>query len=109
MAEKSAFYLDVIRLNQSKKFFQKVLTNGEKYVIMNYQRKGVIHMIYKTIELDKSFECGVAIGSLRSHLASNGAGELNIIQVQQATITIEISTHNPLVMSYVEDRLADFV
>ena len=66
-------------------------------------------MIYKTIELDKSFECGVALGSIRTHLAGQGSGELNIIQVQRATVTVEISVYNPLVMSYIEDRLADFV
>lgn len=64
---------------------------------------------YKTVYIQNTFEAGVAVGSLRSHLAHQGAGEANCKQTEDGYIEVEIATYNPLVMSYAEDRLADFV
>lgn len=66
-------------------------------------------MIYKTIIVENTFEAGIAVGSLRAFLAGQGAGELNIISTGEPGVVVEISAHNPLIMSYAEDRLADFV
>ena len=66
-------------------------------------------MIYKTVIIENTFEAGVAVGSLRSFLAGQGAGELNIVARGEGCVEVEIAVHNPLTMSYVEDRLADFV
>jgi hypothetical protein len=64
---------------------------------------------YKTVYIQNTFEAGVAVGSLRSHLAHQGAGEANYKQTGDGYIEVEIATYNPLVMSYAEDKLADFV
>lgn len=66
-------------------------------------------MIYKTLYVQNTFEAGVEIGSLRSRLAGEGAGELNIVADHGDTKEVEIMTYNPLIMSYTEDRLAPFV
>ena len=66
-------------------------------------------MIYKSIIVENTFEAGVAIGSLRSFLAGQGVGELNVVASGEPGVLVEISAYNPAVMSYVEDRLADFV
>ena len=66
-------------------------------------------MIYKTLYVQNTFKVGVEIGSLRAHLAGEGAGELNIIADHGDTQEVEIMTYNPLTMSYAEDRLAPFV
>lgn len=66
-------------------------------------------MIYKTIIIENTFKAGVAIGSLRSHFASQGCGEINIADSNENYVEVEIAASNPLIMSYAEDRLADFV
>lgn len=66
-------------------------------------------MIYKTIILEKTFEAGVEVGSLRSHFARQGSGEVNVTKINENTVEVEISAYNPLIMSYAEDRLAAFV
>lgn len=66
-------------------------------------------MIYKSFIIENTFEAGVAVGSLRSFLAGQGAGELNVVASGEPGVLVEISAHNPAVMSYAEDRLADFV
>lgn len=66
-------------------------------------------MIYKTIIIENTFRAGVAVGSLRSFLAGQGAGELNIVDSNESYVEVEIAVHNPAVMAYAEDRLADFV
>lgn len=64
---------------------------------------------YKTIYVQNTFEAGVAVGSLRSHLAGQGSGEANYKLVEGGYIEVEIATYNPLIMSYAEDRLAAYV
>lgn len=66
-------------------------------------------MIYKTVIIENTFRAGVAVGSLRSFLAGQGAGELNVVDSNENYVEVEIATYNPLTMSYAEDRLADFV
>ena len=66
-------------------------------------------MIYKTIIVENTFKAGVAVGSLRSHLAGQGSGEVNIVDSNDNYVEVEIAVYNPLIMSYAEDRLADFV
>ena len=66
-------------------------------------------MIFKTLYIQNTFNAGVEVGSLRAHLAREGAGELNIIADHGNTQEVEIMTYNPLIMSYAEDRLAPFV
>lgn len=66
-------------------------------------------MIYKTIIVNKSFGAGLALGGLRSHLAANGSGELTITKDRDDYVEVEVATYNPLVMSYVEDKLAAYV
>ena len=66
-------------------------------------------MIYKTIIIENTFKAGVAVGSLRSHFASQGCGEVNIVGSGEGCIEVEIAAYNPLIMSYAEDTLADFV
>ena len=65
--------------------------------------------LYKTIYVENTFAAGVAVGSLRSHLAGQGSGELNVLATCGDTVEVQIATYNSLVMSYAEDRLADFV
>ena len=64
---------------------------------------------YKRIYIENTFAAGLAVGSLRSHLAGQGAGELNIIDATSDHVEIEIATYSPLVMDYAEDRLAAYV
>lgn len=64
---------------------------------------------YKTIYIHNSFEAGVAVGSLRSHLAHQGAGEANYKRTGDGYIEVEIATYNSQIMSYAEDRLAAYV
>lgn len=66
-------------------------------------------MIYKTIIVENTFEAGVAVGSLRSHFAGQGCGEVNVVASGEGCVEVEISAYNPLIISYAEDRLADFV
>lgn len=66
-------------------------------------------MIYKTITVENTFKAGVAVGSLRSHFAGQGCGEVNIVDSNENYVEVEIAASNPLIMSYAEDRLADFV
>lgn len=66
-------------------------------------------MIYKTIIVENTFKAGVAVGSLCSHLAGQGSGEVNIVDSNDNYVEVEIAVYNPLIMSYAEDRLADFV
>ena len=66
-------------------------------------------MIYKTVIIENTFEAGVAVGSLRSFLAGQGAGELKIVNSNESYVEVEIAAYNPAVMSYAQDRLADFV
>lgn len=66
-------------------------------------------MIYKTIIVENTFEAGIAVGSLRSHFAGQGCGEVNVVASSELGVAVEISVYNPLTMSYAEDRLADFV
>ena len=66
-------------------------------------------MIYKTIIVENTFKAGVAVGSLRSRLAGQGSGEVNIVDSNDNHVEVEIAVYNPLIMSYAEDRLADFV
>ena len=66
-------------------------------------------MIYKTIIVENTFKAGVAVGSLRSHFASQGCGEVNIVDSNENYVKVEIAVYNSLAMSYAEDKLADFV
>jgi hypothetical protein len=66
-------------------------------------------MIYKTIIVENTFRAGVAVGSLRSHFAGQGCGEVNIVDSNENYVEVEISAYNPLIMSYAEDRLAAYV
>lgn len=67
-------------------------------------------MIFKTIIIEATFESGVAVGELRSHLAANGSGWLNAKRsFLDGYAEVEVAAHNPLVMSYVEDKLAAYV
>ena len=64
---------------------------------------------YKTVYVQDTFEAGVAVGSLRSHLAGQGAGEANYKRTGDGYIEVEIATYNPQITSYAEDRLAAYV
>ena len=64
---------------------------------------------YKTVIVEKTFAAGVAVGSLRSHLAGQGSGEANIVKELDDAVEVEIATYNPMIMSYAEDQLAPFV
>jgi hypothetical protein len=66
-------------------------------------------MNYKTIYVERTFEAGVAVGSLRAFLAHAGAGELNVSSDLGDKMEVEIRVFNPLIMSYAEDRLAAYV
>ena len=66
-------------------------------------------MIYKTVIVENTFKAGVAVGSLRSHFAGQGCGEVNVVDSNESYVKVEISAHNPLTMSYAEDRLAAYV
>lgn len=66
-------------------------------------------MIYKTVHVEKTFEAGVAVGSLRAFLAGQDAGELTIVRELDMLVEVEIACYSHLVMAYVEDKLADFV
>jgi hypothetical protein len=64
---------------------------------------------YKTIYIENSFTAGLVVGSLRSHLASSGSGELTVKGMNDGSIVVEVATYNTAVMSYVEDMLSAFV
>lgn len=64
---------------------------------------------YKTIYIENTFAAGLVVGSLRSHLAGNGSGELTVKGMCDGSIVVEVATYNSAVMSYVEDMLAAFV
>lgn len=66
-------------------------------------------MIYKTIIIEDSFAAGLAVGSARAFLSANGAGNLFIKGIGEGCVYVEFSAYNPLVMSYIEDMLAEFV
>lgn len=67
-------------------------------------------MIYKTIIVEATFESGLVLGGLRSHLAANSSGELNVKRsFLDGYAEVEVSVYNPRIMSYVEDKLAAFV
>lgn len=63
---------------------------------------------YKTVYVEKTFAAGRAVGSLTAFLAHQGAGELTIRELDDC-MEVEIAVYNPAIMSYAEDRLADFV
>ena len=64
---------------------------------------------YRTIYIQASFSAGLAIGTLRSHLVSNGSGGLTVGPVKDGYVEVEICTYNSAVMAYAEDQLAAFV
>ena len=64
---------------------------------------------YRTIYIQESFSAGLAIGALRSHLVSNGAGCLTVGLAVDGYVEIEVCTYSHLVMSWAEDQLAAFV
>ena len=64
---------------------------------------------YRTIYIQNSFSAGLAIGTLRSHLVSNGAGCLTVGLTVGDYVEVEICTYNSAVMAYAEDQLAAFV
>lgn len=67
-------------------------------------------MIFKTIVVEATFESGLVLGGLRSHLAANGSGWLNAKRsFLDGYAEVEVAVYNPLVMSYVEDKLAAYV
>lgn len=66
-------------------------------------------MYYKTILVERTFEAGVAVGSLRAFLAHAGAGELIITGDLSDTMEVELRIFNPLIMRYAEEQLAAFV
>lgn len=66
-------------------------------------------MIYKTFYIENTFLAGVAIGSLRSLLANQLAGAIEVKNIEGETVEVEAMSYNPLVMSYIEDKLAEFV
>ena len=66
-------------------------------------------MIYKTVIIENTFKAGVAVGSLSSHFAGNGCGEVHIVDSNENYVKVEIAAYSPLIMTYAEARLADFV
>ena len=67
-------------------------------------------MIFKSFIVEATFESGLVVGGLRSHLAANGSGWLNTKRsFLDGYAEVEVAAYNPLVMSYVEDKLAAFV
>lgn len=66
-------------------------------------------MIYKTVYVQKTFEAGVAVGSLRAFLAGQSAGELTIVRELEENVEVEIACYSHLVMAYAESQLAAFV
>jgi hypothetical protein len=67
-------------------------------------------MIFKTIVVEATFESGMVLGGLSSHLAANGSGWLNAKRsFLDGYAEVEVAVYNPLVMSYVEDKLAAYV
>lgn len=67
-------------------------------------------MIFKTIIVEATFESGLVVGELRSHLAANDSGWLNAKRsFLDGYAEVEVAVHNSLVMSYVEDKLAAYV
>lgn len=64
---------------------------------------------YRTIYIQASFSAGLAIGTLRSHLVSNGSGNLFVKTLEDGYVEVEICTYNSAVMAYAEDQLAAFV
>lgn len=66
-------------------------------------------MAYKTIIIEDSFAAGLAVGRVRAFLSANGAGNISIRGLGEGCVYVEFSAYNPLVMSYIEDQLAEFV
>lgn len=66
-------------------------------------------MYCKSVFVTRTFETGVAVGSLRAFLAHAGAGELVITRDQGDILEVELRVSNPLIMRYAEEQLAAFV
>jgi hypothetical protein len=66
-------------------------------------------MIYKTIYVDRTFEAGVVVGSLRAFLAHAAAGELIVSGDLSDKMEVEIRVFNPRILAYAEDKLAAYV
>ena len=67
-------------------------------------------MVFKSFVVEATFESGQVLGGLSSHLAANGSGWLTAKRsFLDGYAEVEVAAHNPLVMSYVEDKLAAFV
>lgn len=64
---------------------------------------------FRTLYIEDTFSAGLAVGSLRAHLAANNSGGLTVKRAAGGLIEVEIATYNPLVMSYAEDMLAAYV
>ena len=64
---------------------------------------------FRTIYIENTFSAGLAVGSLRSFLAGQNAGNVNVGRAEGDHVEIEICTYNSMVMSYAEEKLAPFV
>jgi hypothetical protein len=65
-------------------------------------------MNYKTVYVQKTFDAGVAVGSLKSFLAHANAGELVVTELD-GVMQVELYIHNPLAVGWAEAQLAAFV
>ena len=67
-------------------------------------------MVFKSFVIEATYESGLVVGGLRSHLAANGSGWLTTkMSFLDGYAEVEVAARNPLVMSYIEDKLAAFV
>ena len=64
---------------------------------------------YRVFEVEKSFASGMVVQRVISHLCANNAGEVLTPYHNGDRVAFEVYTHNPLVMSWIEDQLAPFV
>lgn len=64
---------------------------------------------FRTIYIENTFSAGLAVGSLRSFLAGQEAGNISVGRAEGDRVEIEICTYSPHVMSYAESQLAPFV
>ena len=76
---------------------------------MKYQIKEEIHMIYKTLYVQTSFEAGKTVGEVNHFLGDNNAGYARLVAIDGSVAEIELACTSSIIMSYCESRLAAYV
>ena len=66
-------------------------------------------MPYRNLVIENTFEAGRAVQCIIAYLVGSGAGTMEVVGVGKEAVTVEFSAKNPIVMAWIEDKLAPFV